>query len=574
MKRKLYVSLTLLVLILLAVPAMAQEGGIIVRGNAGGDPSALDPLISNDTTAADIQALLFPALLNVDPATASFVNGPGQGVFSTGWEISEDGTTYTISLREDMYWSDGEQITADDVMFVWTAINDETVNSPLSFITDTVSDVQMIDDFTVAVSFAEADCDALSDAGGLQPYPSHIAPEDLSTLPDMEFNQNLYVSSGPYSFGEMRPAEAITLVANQDWPDAALGYVNNEGVVSLSVPDLTVMVERFLAGELSIISGPQESRRVDIYAAEDAGDVTVYTYPGNAWDYLAFNLADPTNPLDAVDADGNPVDQGEHPVFGNTESGRDVRRALNLALDVDDIIERATFGEGTRMASHLVPASWALDPTLMPIPQNVELAQEMLDAAGWVNSDAADPSSVRVCQGCATAEDGAEMRFDLMTNEENARRTAIITIAQESWDKIGVKAEIQTLEFFTMLDVLFSQTFDAYVIGWRNGYPDRPDGTQLFTPASDIIGGCSNCMSYNNPAFTELNEAARVLPGCDIEARKAIYAEAQQITQDDTPYIFMFVRNGFYAARSEVSGFDPEPSQMLWNIDTWSVMAP
>ena len=65
-----------------------------------------------------------------------------------------------------------------------------------------------------------------------------------------------------------------------------------------------------------------------------------------------------------------------------------------------------------------------------------------------------------------------------------------------------------------------------------------------------------------------------MLPGCDIEARKALYAEAQQITQDDTPYIFMFVRNGFYAARSEVSGFDPEPSQMLWNIDTWSVMAP
>ena len=56
------------------------------------------------------------------------------------------------------------------------------------------------------------------------------------------------------------------------------------------------------------------------------------------------------------------------------------------------------------MASHLVPASWALDPTLEPIPLNVELAQEMLDAAGWVNSDAADPSSVRVCQGCATAE--------------------------------------------------------------------------------------------------------------------------------------------------------------------------
>ncbi|MCY4526008.1 MAG: ABC transporter substrate-binding protein, partial [Anaerolineaceae bacterium] len=148
---------------------------------------------------------------------------------------------------------------------------------------------------------------------------------------------------------------------------------------------------------------------------------------------------------------------------------------------------------------------------------------------------------------------------------------AIITIAQESWDKIGVKADIQTLEWGSYLEALFSQTLDAYVIGWRNGYPDRPDATQLFTPASDVVGGCSNCMSYDNPEFTAINEQARILPGCSIDERKALYAEAQRIIQADTPYIFMFVRNGFYAAGSEVNGFDPFPSQMLWNVDTWSI---
>ena len=390
-------------------------------------------------------------------------------------------------------------------------------------------------------------------------------------MPDQEFNQNLYVSSGPYTYGELRPAESISLLANPDYVDAELGYVNNDGFVLLNVPDLTVMVERFLAGELSIISGPQEARRAEIYAAEEEGRVQIYTYPGNSWDYLAFNLADPANPQNATDEDGNPIDQGMHPVFGSTEVGRDVRRALNLALDVDDIIERATFGEGTRMASHLVPASWAFDPTIEPVPHDSALAAQMLTDAGWVNSDPDDPTSVRVCQGCATAGDGTEMRFVLNTNEENARRTAIITIAQESWDKIGVKAEIQTLEWGSYLEKLFTQTLDAYVIGWRNGYPDRPDATQLFTPASDVVGGCSNCMSYNNPEFTAINEQARILPGCSVDERKALYAEAQRIIQADTPYIFMFVRNGFYAAGSEVNGFDPFPSQLLWNIDTWSI---
>ncbi len=571
MKLVLRVALVLFVLCMSSLSALAQEGGIVVRGNAGADPTAFDPLLTNETVTADIQALIFPDLLSVDPATASIVNGPGPNALATGWELSDDGLTYTFSLRDDLYWTDGEQIDADDVMFVWDFIQSGAVPTHLSFVADEIANVEKIDNFTIAVSFDEVDCDAILSIGALEPYPSHIAPEDLTTMPDQEFNQNLYVSSGPYTFGEVRPAESISLLANPDYADAELGYVNNDAFVLLNVPDLTVMVERFLAGELSIISGPQEARRAEIYAAEDEGRVQVYTYPGNSWDYLAFNLADPANPQNAVDEDGNPIDQGMHPVFGSTEVGRDVRRALNMALDVDDIIERATFGEGTRMASHLVPASWAFDPTIEPVPSDPAAAAQMLTDAGWVNSDPDDPSSVRVCQGCATAEDGTEMRFVLNTNEENARRTAIITIAQESWDKIGVKAEIQTLEWGSYLEKLFTQTLDAYVIGWRNGYPDRPDATQLFTPASDVVGGCSNCMSYNNPEFTAINEQARVLPGCSIDERKALYAEAQRIIQADTPYIFMFVRNGFYAAGSEVSGFDPFPSQLLWNVDTWSI---
>jgi peptide/nickel transport system substrate-binding protein len=581
MKKYFILALAALLLVTLAIPLTAQDGpvgGIIIEGNAGGDPTALDPLLSGDATASGIQNFIFPDLFYVDPATAQFVNGPGPNALATGWEISEDGLTYTFTIREDLFWSDGEQITAEDVVFNYEAITSGDIESPRAFALDAVTNVELIDDFTFRVTFAEVNCDALSDAGSLldPPYPSHIAPEDLATLPDQPFNQNPSVTAGVYTFGELRPAEAITLLADQNYVDAELGYVNNDGYVALNVPDLTVNVERFLAGELNVIDGPQEARRADIYAAEEAGDVTVYSYPGNSWDYLAFNLADPENPQSAVDENGNPieVEQGIHPIFGNTEVGKDVRRALNLALDVDDIINRATFGEGTRMAAHLIPASWAMDPDLAPIPFDLEMAAQMLDEAGWVNSDPDDLTSIRVCQGCGTAEDGAEMRFELITNEENARRTAIITIAQENWSKIGVVAEIQTIEFFTMLDILDSQTFDAYVLGWLNGYPDRPDATQLFTPAGDVVGGCSNCGSYNNPEFNRVNAAARNLPGCDIEERQALYAEAQAIIQEDSPYIFLFARNGFYAVRNEVEGFDPFPAALFWNVDTWAVRSP
>lgn len=573
MKKLIMPALGALLLMMLAVPLYAQdgpEGGIIIKGNSGGDPTALDPLLSNDTVSSEIQEFLFPDFVGVDPATAQFTeNRPGAIV--TTWEVSEDGRSYTFHLREDMFWTDGEQINADDVMFVWDAITSGDIDSPLSFYLDQVDNVEKVDDFTVRVTFAEADCDALNNSSFLEPYPSHIAPEDLSTLPDQPFNQHPAPSAGVYTFGELRPADAITLIADPTYVDAELGYVNNDGYVALNVPDLTAEVERFLAGELLVIQSPQEARRADIYAAEEAGDVTVYSYPGDSWDYLAFNLADPTNPQDARDADGNPIDQGMHPIFGNTEVGKEVRQALNLALNVQDIIERATFGEGTQMASYLVPSSWAFDPTLEPRPFDPEAAAQMLDEAGWPNSDPNDPTSVRVCQGCGTTSDGTEFRFQLITNEENARRTAIITIAQENWAQIGVMAEIQTMEFFSMLDVMDAQTFDAYVLGWQSGYPDRPDMTQILTPAGDVVGGCSNCGSYNNPEFNALNEQARLLPGCDVEARKELYNQGQRMVQEDTPYIFLFVRNGLYAVRNNVQGFDPFPAQLWWNVDTWSV---
>jgi len=567
------ISMVLVILSALVLPIYAQDpaGGIIIEGQAGGDPTSLNPLISSDTTSARVEDFIYPDLVAVDPSTASFIQ-EGPGAIVNGWTISEDGLTYTFTLREDLFWSDGEQINADDVIGSWNVISDESEVSSLTFILDSIESVTKVDDFTIEVVMADNACDAIGDAiGVIPPYPSHIIPEDIATLPDQPENLNPTVTSNVYNFSEFSPAERISLVANQAYADAEMGYVNNDGWIYLSVPDLTVAVERFLAGELNVIDGPQEASREAIYAAADAGEVNIYTYPGNSWDYLAFNLADPTNPQNGMDDDGNLIDQGMHPIFGNTVEGRDVRYALNLALNIDEIIEGATFGEGTRMASHSVPSSWAYDDELEPVPYDPEMAAEILDEAGWPNSDPSDPTSIRVCDGCGTAEDGTELSFNLMTNEENGRRTAIITIAQDQWAQIGVQAEIETIEFFTMLDLMDAQEWDAYVLGWRNGYPDSPDMTQILTPAGDVIGSSSNAGSYANPEFIELNEKARSLPGCDLEERKELYHQMQAISQHDTPYIFMFVRNGFYATRSTVEGFDPYAEQLYWNVDTWSV---
>jgi peptide/nickel transport system substrate-binding protein len=228
------------------------------------------------------------------------------------------------------------------------------------------------------------------------------------------------------------------------------------------------------------------------------------------------------------------------------------------------------------MTSFIITPSWAYDNDLPPIAYDPEAAIALLEEAGWVDDDN-DPTTPRVAQGVATAEDGTVLSFSLFTNEGNARRTAVGTISQDQLNQIGFDVNFQTVDFTAMYDIADSQTYDAIIGGWRNGYPDDPDVTQIFTSAGDIPESGSNYQSFNNAEFNELNRKANDATetnGCDPQARIAFYHEMQAIFQEELPYVPLFTRNGLYAATSAVSGFGPYPSQMRWNISSWAVNAP
>jgi peptide/nickel transport system substrate-binding protein len=421
------------------------------------------------------------------------------------------------------------------------------------------------DEHTVVVTFASPECTALNYAGNLVPVPVQSMPADVADLMDADYNLNPSVTSGPFNFGEFRPGEQVSLVKSTTYKDALDGVVKPDGYIYKNVPDATVMVEQFLSGEINVIDNPLLARRNDIRAT----DAQVYNYPGNSWTYFAMNLADPTNPQNAFDDAGNPIDQGNHPFFGDVA----VRQALARGIDTVSIATTSTQGEGTPMATFLIPASWALDESIQPIAYDPEAAAKLLTDAGWIDDDN-DPSTPRVAQGAKFAPDGTKAEFTLYTNDSNPVRVAAGTLIQDELAQIGVKVDFQAIDFNTLLDIMDSQTFDAIILGWRNGYPDDPDATQLFTPQSDVIGSGSDFTSYNNPEFTDLNTQAKNVPGCDPEARKAIYSKMQTVFQQDLPYITLFAQNGMYAAAAGVSGFDPRPSNLLWNVDTWAVSTP
>ena len=165
--------------------------------------------------------------------------------------------------------------------------------------------VEIVDDYTFTVNYKQANCQALAYAASLgSPMaPSH-ALGPVESLNDSAFNLAPSVTGGPFSFGELRAGEQTSLIANTAYPD---GDVLPAGFILRNVPDSTVMIEQFLAGETSIIRDPAVSRRADLRAYGDEGSATVYPYPGNSWDYFAMNVADPNNPQNAFDADGNRI---------------------------------------------------------------------------------------------------------------------------------------------------------------------------------------------------------------------------------------------------------------------------
>jgi peptide/nickel transport system substrate-binding protein len=579
--KKLVVLAVIVAVLVSPLTVLAQDtengtGGPIVEGNFGGSVNfgAMNPLRSNDTATNRITALMFPTTVGASPFTQTYAKIGDEGVtgaLATDWTVSEDGLTYTYTLRQDAMWSDGTPITTKDVKFSFDAIASGVIDAPLygyfNYVEDGnptgVKEIRVIDDYTFEAVFEQAGCTALGLSGGFPIVPSHVfgydgSPDfDFTVLVDNAFDTAPSVAYGPFEFVNFNPGEAIGLKAVASWAD---GPVVPSGFIYRDVPDQTVLVEQFLAGETNFIDGPPVERRADIRASES---VTSVDFPGNAWDYLGFNLADPENPQPGLDADGNPIDQGHHPIFGDQR----VRRAIQMAINVPEIVEGAVFGEGSQMAANMIPTSWAYDPDLAPVPYDPEGAAALLDEAGWP----VGPDGVRICDGCMYAEAGTPFEFDLITNQGNTRRESIGQIVQDQLYDLGITVNFQAIDFQTLLDTTFgAQTFDTYILGWREGFPSDPDQIQLFGPANDDPANQgSNGVSYNNPKVTELMTQAATLPGCDPTERAEIYHQIQAIMQEDQPYVWLFVQNVMYAANANVEGFDPQPNVPLWNVNVW-----
>ncbi len=554
-------------LVLAAFPVAAQDdlGNVIVGSTVGSTGVNFNPITSSSATEQDIMNLLYPALVGVNPETAVIEPGAPGGL-AESWEVSEDGLVYTITLKDYFTWSDGTPVTANDIAISWAAIQSGQIETPIAYLTDYITDVQVIDDNTLQVTVPEASCESVGNFY-FQSFPSHLVTAedgtiDWTMLAAMTQSDAADLEVGPYGLSAQIPDQqtALVPVAAEQWPSDNEGPILNEGYIQKVVGDQTVDIEQFLAGQIDFNTLVPVDRREDVRNAES---INSYEFsPGNTWDYLAVNFANPENPQPAVDEEGNAIEQDRHPLFAE----RDVREAMAHAINMEDVITAAVFGEGSIMQSMYAPGTWVYNDAVPFYEYDPALATTMLADAGWTDEDG---DGVVECHGCADAEEGTPFAFTLYTNQGNTRREAFGQIVQDQLSDVGIQVDFQTIDFNVLIDMLDQQTFDAVILGWRNSYPFSADYTQIFGSSGDVVGG-SNSVSYVNPEMDELMRQALTLPGCDTAERAAIYGQAAQLFHDDLPYVVQFSTDGMYAWQDSLEGVDPYPANLQWNLTEWT----
>ncbi len=578
--RFLLIGLCLALLGAAVLPVLAQgpgEGGVITTENIGGDPSTFNPLLGSDTASSYVYGWLYPAIHGLDPATGA-PTPMVDGALAESWEYDDTGTVLTIHLRQDLAWNDGTPITARDYLWAVDAVRSGLTSSPRTYVFDTladgtpaggpVTDVQAPDDYTVVVTFNQADCGAFNDVNDITVVPAHIFEQLYGTnyaLMDEDPRYIPTVSFGPFKDIEFAPDAQISLIADQSYPDTQLGFVSPAEWVYKRVANTTVAFEQFLAGEITY---------TDAIAAENQStvrgnpDYQTFEFSQNGFTYMGYNVADPANPQNGMDENGNVIDQGKHPIFGNVM----VRQAIAHAVDVDAMIAGILDGNGTRVITHSIPTSWVQDPDLQPYAFDQALALEMLAEAGWVDDDN-DPSTplvaTEVAQAATGVAPGTPFEFELITNAGNLARERVGQTIQSQLAEIGIKVDFQAIDFGVLIQNMRAQQGDAFIIGWSLGLPVDPDVTSFYTALSDQIGAGFGFTSYDNPELNDLLQQGKTVPGCGVEDRAAIYRQVNRILYNDQPYLYLYAGNIMYAAQSYVQNYDPFPNFSLWNVDAW-----
>ena len=414
-----------------------------------------------------------------------------------------------FKLRDDVRFHDGHLFDAKDVVFTYEAVMNPKNLSPRTSDFEPIKSIDVIDAFTLRVVYKRLFSPAIS-AWTIGILPEHLLNQDaldvemdergLSAsaresfgLRDSRFNRNP-IGTGPFEFVEWQSDELIHLSRNEAYWGLPALYSNYHYRV---VPDPLTQEVEFRSG--SIDTYTPQPHQVARYKEDPS--YQAYSSLGFGYTYIGYN--------------------NRRPLFSDPK----VRRALGMAVDIDAIIEFVMYGQGERTTGPYPKNTNWYDHGVDPIPYDPDGARQLLEELGWrENSDG------------WLEKDGQVFEFNLVTNNGNLLRKAVMTIAQNAWQKIGIKCNTQLFEWAVFLqDFINPGDFDAVILGWSMGVD--PDLYQLWH-SSQSGQNQLNFVGYDNATADALIE--RIRKEYDPAEQQRLAHELHQVIAADQPYTFLY----------------------------------
>jgi peptide/nickel transport system substrate-binding protein len=474
--------------------------------------------------------------------------------------VDEDGMWVEWTLRDDVYWQDGEQFTAEDVRFTWEFVSDEATTATTFATYEMIDDIEIVDDFTVRLNFRE------QTPGWFVPFTGGnglILPEHLfrdyvgQEARNAPYNMEP-VGTGPFRVSEFRPADTVFFERNENYWDPSKPYFDT--VEMIGGGDATSVARAVIVtGEGDWAWNIQVEADI-LEALEEQGDEGyVHASPGESCERLMINFADPWTEVDGARSEPST----EHPFL----TDQLVRDAIKLSIQRDVIADQLYGPGGVTTANNLNAPEWVVNPDLS-WEFDLDAAASLLDEAGAEDTD-----------GDGVREFNGTPMYMLYQTSINSIRQSNQEIVKDDLDSIGFDVELKAVDaaVFFSSDAGNPDTYghfyadvQMYTNGPSNPYP--VNWAQRY--ASWEIAEQANAWAGENPnryASDEMDEVIRAMATeMDPDEQEALFQEMNRIAADDGVEIPIVFRTGVETISNDLAGYNPGPFRSdLWNIGEW-----
>ncbi len=509
----------------------AATGGIYTEALVG-SLGRLNPMLDwNNSADRDVNRLIFSGLIRFDS------RGLPQPDLAESWGTSSDGTEYNFSIRPNALWHDGEPVTADDVLFTI-----EMIKSAGSLFPQDVKnmwsqvEVKKLDDKTFQIKLPEPFAPFL-DYATFGVLPKHLlANVPADQLANAEFNLHP-IGTGPYKFESVTAnggqITGVTLVANEKYylPRA---YIDQ--IVFRYYPDSASALDAYQQGE---VLGVSRLTNDVLQKALAQSSLSVYSSRLPQLGLVFLNLNNPSVS------------------FFQTQK---IRQALLLGINRNVIVSRMMQGQAIVADGPILTGSWAYYDQIQHFDYDPDAAMALLKDAGYV---------IPAGGGEVRAKDGEFLTFTLVHPNDEVH-TKIAQAIQANWALIGVKAELQSVPYDSLVnDFLSTRNYQAALADLNTARTPDPD-PYLFWHQSEATGG-QNYSQWDNRTASEFLETARTQS--DFDSRARLYRNFQVVFAKEMPSLPLYYPVYSFGVDSQVQGVQVAPmydtSDRLALISQW-----